>query len=185
MEEQERKDPALEFIAMFTRRATEAQSDAERSISRESKVVGLMPAAAALARRLAMLPSVAHISSVIVGSAYDNDYPLQVTIYLDPEHKDSPILREIVGAGIVSRIDKSKHWDGTSLDASFKLDSGLIVNVQGYVPQTCRVVESEEVVDASSDYFVDEDGKVKRRKKVSKVECTDDPAPASTTNGQM
>lgn len=66
----------------------------------------------------------------------------------------SNLPREIVKAGLAVKLDKSKHWDGGSLRVrgtlfparKWRSVKGFTIDIEGYVPQTCRLEWEERVV---------------------------------------
>lgn len=70
-----------------------------------------------------------------------------------PARTGSTLPREIVLAGLATRLDKTKSYDGSSIRIHGKLfpnrkwrtlRKGVTIDITGYVPQTCKI-EYEEV----------------------------------------
>lgn len=81
--------------------------------------------------------------------------PLNIEVTLTEEASGNAELpRDLIRRGYATKLDKRKSWDGSSIKLSGKLfadkafrvvASGITIDINGYVPQTCRV-EWEEVM---------------------------------------
>ena len=148
-----------------------AESSAREHITQQNLFLNSLEPVYTIGAKLMALPSVEHISSISIGASYDSAAPVSMYVSLSKEHPDSPILREIVKAGIVSKIEKSKHWDGKSLNAEFVVD-GVKITISGYVPNTCRI-EEEEVEEVVENIQQREDGAFVKKVKKRTIVCVE------------
>ena len=148
-----------------------------KEMERGSQILNVLEKEARpLLRRLFSLPSADHIEYATIGPAFytEKNVLVEVKLWLDPAHKDSPLVREIVREGIASTVRKQESYQQDSLVGTFT-QGQVRVHILGWLPQTCRVEEEVEVRPVEEkDYLVGEDGRVYHRRVVRKVVCGED-----------
>ena len=121
--------------------------------------------------RLLALPSAGHICFVSFCRAFIKDALIDVMVWLDAGHSDSPLVREIVREGITSRVHKQESSGRDPLVGIFTVGR-VRVQICGWLPETCRVEEEVEVRPADEgECFVGADGRAYRRRVVKKLVC--------------
>lgn len=154
----------------FARKAEFAMANAtvyaEKVIHRAARFLGATASVNKLLADLGVLDSIAHLQSVVISETDDHNAALD--LYLKPDHPDTPLLRDIAKA-LGVKIEKTPHWSGESLKASFTVNN-IKVTIHGYKPATCRIVE-EPVEEVVSGARVTEDGRIVATKIKRHVVC--------------
>ena len=165
-----------EQIERVERELTRFTSGIMAEMERGAKIlVALEKEAKPLLLRLFSLPSAGHISYVTIEKAFlVKDVLVDVRICLDSAHKDSPLVKEIVRAGITKKIHKEESYKQDYIVGTFTVGR-VRVRIIGWLPETCRIEETVEVRPVDEDeYFLGTDGKVYHRHVVRKVVCGGD-----------
>lgn len=147
-----------------------AVSDAADAMVRAQKLTGAVHRVSSVLGRIAGLEHGGDIEGVAIGSAYEPELDASASMYIDASKQDTPLLREIVAAGITSKIEKRASYMGTQLRARFVVDRVEYV-IEGYKPATCRVVEEKTERAMEPTEYEIRDGKVYQVGRKFKTVC--------------